>query len=74
MMHDMGSFGMGGMWLFWIFILVIAVVLVRWLASSGGSSRQPTADESPEEILKKRYARGELTTQEYERKLDELRS
>lgn len=73
-MHDMGWFGGAGMWLFWIFILVLAVLAVRWLASSGGSSRQPTADESPEEILKKRYARGELSRQEYERHLDDLRS
>ena len=30
-------------------------------------------DESPEEILKRRYARGEISREEYERMLEEVR-
>jgi putative membrane protein len=61
------------MWLFWLLIIVVVVVLARWLMAQGGSSRPPAMDESPEQILKRRYARGELNKEEYEQRLVELR-
>ncbi len=60
-------------WIGWLAILVAIVSLAVWAARSGVSSAQPERDDSPEEILKRRYARGELDREEYQRRLDDLR-
>jgi len=45
----------------------------RLAATGGGSAKQPgTATESPVDILKKRYARGEIDLEEYEAMKREL--
>lgn len=58
--------GFGGMFmiLFWVMLLLLCVALVR----KGGSSEKETA----EEILKKRYARGEISQEEFARMKKEL--
>ena len=58
-----GSFGGGFMWLFWIVIIVAFFMLVKGIMAGGSSSSQP---ESPMEILRKRYAAGEITKEQYE--------
>lgn len=67
---------MGGMvwWmgLWWVFGLAIVVLLV-WLIAKTASGSQGRVDETPEQILKRRYARGELDREEYQRRLEDLR-
>ena len=78
---------MGGMWWSWLFgimlllgvtMLVVLVVLVlRSLnaRSPGGSARtnaQPTGRSPARAILDERYARGELTAEEYRERLQVL--
>lgn len=61
----------GGMWVFWILLIVVVVVLIKALAGRGPGS--PTEQhESPLEILKTRYARGEINEEEFERRRREL--
>lgn len=64
---------MGWMWLWWLFGVVLLVLFVWAVARGATSSSRPRDDESPEAILKRRYARGELDAQEYERRLTDLR-
>lgn len=54
--------GMVHMLLFWILVILGIVVLVRWLAAG------PPRDHLPDalEILKARYARGEITKEQFE--------
>jgi putative membrane protein len=59
------------MWLFWILLIVFVVVLVKALSGSGSSSPRDHP-ESALEILKARYARGEIDEEEYERRRREL--
>ena len=68
--------GMGiGMFLgmiFWILLIAGIVLLVVWVvqkAVGGGAGR---AQESALEILKKRYARGEISKEEYKEKKRDL--
>jgi putative membrane protein len=72
----MAGGGMGiVMILFWV-ILLVALVLVVSGASSGIRNRgNQTADASdPLEILKRRYARGEIDKAEYEAKRRDLQA
>ena len=65
-----GWIGLGflHMGLFWILVILGIVVLVRWLAASSPASTPGRALE----ILKERYAKGELTREQYEQMKREL--
>jgi putative membrane protein len=59
-----GWIGLGilHMGLFWILVILGIVVLVKWLASSGA----PRTGSRALDILKERYAKGELTREQFE--------
>lgn len=57
--------GMGGwMFLWWIFIIVVIIGAVSFFVRQGNINREKSALD----ILKERYARGEITKQEFEEK------
>ena len=66
----MGSYGVGYGYMalgliFWILIIVGVILLIKWLIEQGkttGGEQQMTAMD----ILKARYAKGEITTEEFE--------
>ncbi|MBL3591201.1 MAG: SHOCT domain-containing protein [gamma proteobacterium endosymbiont of Lamellibrachia anaximandri] len=60
------GFGGGFMWLFWI-LLIVAIV---WAVKAAGGSREnpPEKQKSALDILKERYARGEIDQDEFEQK------
>ncbi len=69
--------GFGWMWLMPIFFIIFwglviwgIVALVRGLSGSRGSDSSKT--DSALEVLKKRYARGEINKEEYEEKKKDL--
>ena len=74
--------GMGWMWMFWLLLVVgiVLVVVVAVRALGGGIRRDGTpggGDGRPSrsrarEVLDERYARGELTTEEYRERLSAL--
>lgn len=75
-MMDGYSYGMmnGGMWIlgfiFWILILVGLILLIKYLWE--GSGIRGGSQESALEVLKKRYARGEISKEEFEEKKKDL--
>jgi len=70
-MFSGGMFFGGGilMWLFWI---VLLVVLVYVLKDVFASSNKGSSSEDALEILKKRFARGEIDEAEFERRKRKL--
>jgi putative membrane protein len=58
-----------GMGFFWLVILVVLGLFV-WRLLGPGSG---TSSTSAEEILRQRYARGEIDEQTFHRMMDELR-
>jgi len=72
MMGGDGSMGFGGgfMWIFWILIIVFVVWIIKATVTPGNSNF--SNNETPQEILKKRFARGEIDEQEYKQRLKEL--
>ena len=77
-MHDGTMFGMGsGMGWLWL-IGLIALVAIVWAVSRAASSSRPvdggpTRDRSPEDVLRDRFARGEIDEQEFRSRLAALR-
>ncbi len=65
--HEMGFAG-GFMWIFWL-LLIVALVMIFKSLLGGGSGARP---ETPLEILKKRYARGEIDEDEFQRLRKEI--
>lgn len=74
-MHPM--WGMGGVWgigmmlmmfVFWVLVIVGLVLGIRWLMSQGkGGGR-----DSALEVLRQRYARGEINKEEFEARKKDL--
>jgi putative membrane protein len=65
MMYHDNYWNMFGMWMIWLPIVVICVFLLsRFLNNSNKSNTFER--ETPLDILKKRYANGEISTEEYE--------
>jgi putative membrane protein len=63
----------GGFWIlgliFWILVIIGLVLLIKYLWEGGGARREL---ESALEILKKKYARGEIGKEEFEEKKKDL--
>jgi len=66
-------FGGGLMWLFWIALIVVLALLVKSLLT-GNAFTKSSEEESPMAILKKRYAKGEIDDEEFERRRKKLES
>jgi len=76
-MHDM--MGWGGWMIPWGWILIIVLVVILIYALAGKSAQSPPepssgshSEETPVDILKKRYARGEISREEFEQMKKDL--
>ena len=71
--HDGSMMAFGGitMWIFWLFLLVVVVFIIK-AATGGNSGAGPGLKDSPIDILKERYARGEIDEEEFNRRRIEL--
>jgi putative membrane protein len=70
--YNMGTWtwlGMSLVILLWIFIIVGLIVLIKWLITS---SKTKTSSDKALEILKERYAKGEIDDKEFEEKKAKL--
>ena len=70
-----GGWGMGYggpfMILFWILIVIGVVLLVKWFVGQSSAYKGPR-ERTPLDILRERYARGEIDREEFEQKRREL--
>jgi len=76
MMQDWGmSWGWGGMvfqLLFWLVIIFLIVWGVKQIAGRSQNSNQLTRKDNALEILRERYAKGEIDKEEFEAKKRDL--
>lgn len=69
-MHDFNFFGGGWMMFFlWFIIIVLVVFAIRALMVSNQNKQHK---ETPMEILKRRYANGEIDEEEFNKRKKEL--
>ncbi|PKN61718.1 MAG: electron transporter RnfE [Deltaproteobacteria bacterium HGW-Deltaproteobacteria-15] len=70
----MGWFGGIFMLIFWILVIIGLVFLIKWLVQNtrAGSSSPRSESSRALDILKERYARGEIDKQEFEEKKRDL--
>jgi putative membrane protein len=64
---------MGIMALFWVVVLGIAIWLMAQLVDRGRRPGGEAGRNRAEEILKERYARGEIDRETYQRMFDDLK-
>ncbi len=64
-------FGGGFMWIFWILVIVVLLVVIKAVIGTGLQDKNG-GQESPLDILKKRYAKGEINEDEFERRRKDL--
>ncbi|MCC5859799.1 MAG: SHOCT domain-containing protein [Ectothiorhodospiraceae bacterium] len=64
--------GAAAMILFWAVVIALVILLVRWLGGAGGDSPAGRSRPAPLDILKERYARGEIDRDEYEQRRRDL--
>ena len=67
------GWGMGFGWIWMILIWVLVIVGIVYIVQAViRGSRRSEQGESPLDILKKRYAKGEISKEEFERTRDDL--
>jgi putative membrane protein len=72
--HGWGSGG-GWAWLWGPIVLLLWVALVAtvvWFVARSARPRERSGAERAKDVLAERYARGELTTEEYRERLEQL--
>jgi putative membrane protein len=60
---------MGGMFWFWLFPFVLVVVVVVLVLTRGSKPLSRPSEPTPEEILRRRYAAGEISTEEFKERM-----
>ena len=66
------GFGMVGMLLWWVLIILGIVLLTKWIFSGSAGRGERGSPDRSFEILKERYARGEIDKKEFEEKKRDL--
>ncbi len=70
--YGMGWGGSIIMMTFWIAVIVGIIFLIRWVVLSTDRKHETRTEDSALEILRNRYARGEINKDEFEEKKKDL--
>ncbi len=74
MMGEHGFWGFMGLgWIFWVIILAVIIwAVVKIVNTSKNNQQRTSSQETPLEILKKRYASGEISKEQFEQMKKDL--
>lgn len=74
-MHWYANWDSGWIWgmhlVWWLFWVVLAIG-IWWAVTRSSAASRPTVLETPLEVLRRRYAEGALTTEEFEKRRNVL--
>lgn len=65
-------FGYGGMFMGMLLLVILVVAAIYWFAREAKSKTKSISSDTPLDILKKRYAGGEITKDEFARMKKDL--
>jgi len=71
-MMGFGGFGMIFSFIFFVLIIVGVILMVVWIVKRAGYSSTDKISNKSLEILKERYAKGEINKEQYENMKKEL--
>ena len=71
-MHWGYGWGMGNGWFFMVVFWVLVIAGIIYLIKSVVGTKRHAEEETPLDILKKRYAKGEINKEEFEEKKKDL--
>ncbi len=70
-----GMMGYGAGWvmgiiniIFWVAVIIGVIYLIKWLSASSKQGSKETKENTALDILKERYAKGEINREEFEEK------
>jgi putative membrane protein len=66
-----GMMGASG-WVWMVLVLVVVITLLMWGARTEFFSRRTTGESTPLDILRRRYAAGDITTAQFEQAKQEI--
>jgi putative membrane protein len=75
MLHDFwfwGGYGGFLMLVFWVAAIAGLIFFLKWVVEQSRSGTSSSSRESALDILKKRYAKGEIDKEEFEQKKKDL--
>lgn len=72
-MHWGLGWGMGWMMVWWWFFWILVIAGIVWVLAKSVGGRATGQQDTPETMLKRRYARGEINREKYEQRLNDLR-
>lgn len=66
------GFGYGGMFMWFIFLIVLGIAVYFIIQASKSKNVAGQAQDTPLDIIKKRYSKGEITKEEFDRMKKDL--
>ena len=66
------GFGYGGMFMWILFLILLGVMIYFIIQNTKSKNIDGQSGETPIDILKKRYAKGEITKEDFDRMKNEL--
>ena len=72
--YQMMNFGYGGGFMWILFLILIVFLVYAFARQTSSRSSGSSVDEKPLDILKKRYAKGDISKEEFERMKKDLES
>lgn len=61
------------MMIFWWVLIIAAILVFIRVMMKSGNKKSDSQNETPLEILKRRYAKGEITKEEFEERKNDLK-
>jgi len=71
-MYEWHDYGGGMMWIFWALLIIGVFWIIKTITAQGREGKPPEHDKSALDLLKERYAKGEIEQDEFVQKRKDL--
>jgi putative membrane protein len=71
-MYEWHGYGGGMMWIFWVLLIIVVLWVIKTMMVQGRDGNPTGQDKTALDILKERYAKGEIEHDEFVQKRKDL--